>query len=155
MSSSLREEIRQSKDFGSLCEEAFLSVTRTETVLRSSLEHVLAPHGISVAQYNVLRILRGAGKDGLCRNEIRDRLVTRMPDATRLLDRMEKAHLIVRERSTEDRRLVNTTLTDRGREVVESLDEAVASEHQRALGHLGEEQLKTLVSLLSSARLQA
>ena len=86
MTSSLRAELRQRKPFSSLEQEAFLSVRRTEAALREHLDQVLKRHGISVTQYNVLRILRGAGQAGLCRNEIRDRLVDRMPDVTRLLD---------------------------------------------------------------------
>ncbi|MBC7894030.1 MAG: MarR family transcriptional regulator [Cytophagaceae bacterium] len=97
-------------------------------------------------------MLRGAGVSGLCRNEVRDRLITRMPDVSRLLDRMEAAGLIERVRDTEDRRLVNTTLTPHGRTLVDSLDAAVDQEHQRQLGHLTEAQLQTLIELLSLAR---
>jgi DNA-binding MarR family transcriptional regulator len=149
---TLRDEIRQGKPFESLGQEVFLTLARTEAVLRDGLERVLAPHGLSFTQYNVLRILRGAGPAGLCRNEIRDRLITRMPDVSRLLDRMEAAGLISRVRSTEDRRLVNTTLTERGRALVDELDGAVSDEHQRRLGHMTDHQLATLVELLTLAR---
>lgn len=149
---TLRDEIRQGKPFESLGQEVFLTLARTEAVLRDGLERVLAPHGLSFTQYNVLRILRGAGPAGLCRNEIRDRLITRMPDVSRLLDRMEAAGLISRVRSTEDRRLVNTTITPQGRAVVDKLDGAVAREHERQLGHLNKSQLRTLIELLSLAR---
>jgi DNA-binding MarR family transcriptional regulator len=113
---------------------------------------MLRPFGVSATQFNVLRILRGAGPDGLCRNEVRDRLVTRMPDVTRLLDRMEEAGLVNRVRSTSDRRQVRTQLTPRGREVVDALDAPVADEHHRRLGHLSAEQLRTLIDLLTAAR---
>jgi DNA-binding MarR family transcriptional regulator len=103
-------------------------------------------------QYNVLRILRGAGRGGLCRNEVRDRLISRMPDVSRLLDRMESAGLVYRVRSTEDRRLVNTTLTPKGRMLVDVLDEEVVAAHETLLGHLSNEQLQTLIDLLSLAR---
>ena len=149
---TLREELRQKKPFGSLWQEAFLNVARTEAVLSAGIERVLAPHGLSLTQYNVLRVLRGAETGGLCRNEVRDRLVSRMPDVTRLLDRMEAAELVHRVRSSEDRRVVNTTLTKRGRELVDSLDDAVAAEHERQLGHMTDGQLRKLVELLSLAR---
>ena len=152
MPTDLLDELRQRKPFISLAQEAHLSVARTEARLLDGLEQVLRPHGIGVTQYNVLRILRGAGADGLCRNDVRDRLLTRMPDVTRLLDRMEKAGLVLRERDTADRRLVTTRLTEQGRALVDALDGPVAEEHQRRLGHLTEEQLRTLSELLSAAR---
>ena len=154
MPNALRDEIRQQKPFRSLQEEAFLNVARTGTVLTDGLDGVLGPHGLSQTQYNVLRMLRGAGKEGLCRNEIRDRLITRMPDVTRLLDRMEAAGLVYRDRSTEDRRLVHTTLTAEGKSLVDRLDRAVAREHARLLGHMSEGQLRTLIELLTVARVQ-
>jgi DNA-binding MarR family transcriptional regulator len=113
---------------------------------------VLGARGLSPTQYNVLRVLRGAGDDGLCRNEVRDRLITRMPDVTRLLDRMEEAGLVSRVRSTADRRLVTTTLTARGRALVDELDDDVARAHEQLLGHLDDAQLHSLIDLLSLAR---
>lgn len=148
----LKTEIRQTKAFPTLHEEAFLNIERTATQLADAFEQMLKPHGITGTQYNVLRILRGAGANGLCRNEVRDRLVTRMPDVTRLLDRMEDAGLIVRERSTEDRRLVSTQLTRQGRKLVDSLDAEVTAEHQARLGHLDADQLHTLIELLTLVR---
>lgn len=152
MAAQLRDELRQRKPFRSLHEEAFLNISRTEAVLGDALEQVFAGFGISAAQYNVLRILRGADEGRLCRNEIRDRLVTRMPDVTRLLDRMEEAGLVARARDVEDRRQVSTRLTAKGRALVDALDEPVAAEHQRRLGHLGREELRTLIDLLTLVR---
>lgn len=152
MPATLRDELRQEKPFRSLREEAFLSVARTASVLRDSLERVLAHHDLSLTQYNVLRILRGVGAKGLCRNEIGQRLITRMPDVSRLLDRMEAAGLVSRVRSTEDRRLVNTTLTQRGQALVDELDDAVAREHEARLGHMTQAQLRGLIELLSIVR---
>ena len=154
MTTALRDELRQQKPFKSLQEEAFLNVARTGALLNDGLDGVLGPHGLSQTQYNVLRMLRGAGKGGLCRNEIRDRLVTRMPDVSRLLDRMEAAGLVCRDRSLEDRRLVNTTLTGEGKSLVDRLDKAVAREHARLLGHMSADQLRALVDLLTIARIQ-
>jgi DNA-binding MarR family transcriptional regulator len=148
----LRTELQQKKPFGSIYQEAFLNIARTEAVLGDALARVLSPHGLSATQYNVLRMLRGAEPDGLCRNQIRDRLINRMPDVTRLLDRMEDATLIVRVRGEEDRRMVTTRLTKKGRSLVDELDDAVAAEHKRQLGHLTRDQLKTLIDLLTLAR---
>ncbi len=152
MTTDLRGEIRQRKPFTSLYQEAHLNLSRTHAALQEGLERVLRPHGIGPTQYNVLRILRGAGPEGLCRNEIRDRLVTRMPDVTRLLDRMEDAGLVLRARNADDRRMVTTRLTERGRRLVDDLDALVAEEHERRLGHMSQAQLRTFVELLGLAR---
>lgn len=152
MASDLRSEIRQRRPFASLQQEAQLNIFRTGTVLLDAFERLLRPYGLSQSQYNVLRILRGAEPEGLCRNELRDRMLSRMPDVTRLLDRMEEAGLVTRERSSEDRRQVTTRITPRGRRLVDELDPIVAAEHQRRLGHLSAEQLRTLVDLLTLVR---
>lgn len=133
-------------------QEAFLSIVRAEVALADAVESVLVPYGLSATQYNVLRILRGAGASGLCRNEIRDRLLSRMPDVTRLLDRMEEAGLLERERRADDRRQVETRLTRKGKDLVDRLDAVVEAQHQRALGHLTPEQLRTLNRLLALVR---
>jgi DNA-binding MarR family transcriptional regulator len=152
MSNDLQAALQQQKPFPSLAEEAFLNLSRSQSVLQSPLEDVLKPFGITGAQYNVLRILRGSGPQGLCRNEIRDRLVTRMPDVTRLLDRMEEAGLVLRARDSEDRRLVATRLTAAGRELVDQLDGPIGEVHQRQMGHLSESQLRQLIELLTLVR---
>lgn len=133
-------------------QEAFIALAQTASALGDEIEQVLKPHGLGRTQYNVLRILRGAGSDGLCRNEIRDRLLSRMPDVTRLLDRMADAGLLERERRADDRRQVGTRLTRKGRDLVDRLDAVVEAEHQRLLGHLGPDQLRTLTRLLHLAR---
>jgi DNA-binding MarR family transcriptional regulator len=152
MPTTLRDELRQEKPFRSLREEALLSIARTEAVMRERLERVLAPHGLTMTQYNVLRILRGAGANGLCRNEIGERLISRMPDVSRLLDRMEAAGLVSRVRSSEDRRLVNTTLTSKGRMLVDALDDGIADAQAEQVGHMTKAQLRTLIDLLGLAR---
>lgn len=154
MAPDLRSELRQRKPFESLQQEAHLNVVRTGAALQDAFEQALKPYGISNTQFNVLRILRGAEPDGLCRNELRDRLITRMPDVTRLLDRMEEIELVSRERETTDRRQVTTRITKRGRRLVDELDSVVMSEHQRTLGHLSKAQLATLIELLTLAREQ-
>ena len=129
-----------------------LNVVRTSTSMLDGMEELLKPHRITSAQYNVLRILRGAGPAGLCRNELRDRLLTRMPDVTRLLDRMEEAGLVSRTRDSNDRRLVSTRITEAGRRLVNKLDSHVNDFHKRRLGHLTDKQLGQLVDLLTLAR---
>jgi DNA-binding MarR family transcriptional regulator len=112
----------------------------------------LKAFGITGTQLNVLRILRGAGPDGLCRNEIGDRLVAQVPDVTRLLDRMEEADLVVRARSAEDRRLVRTRITERGLALLARLDAPLIALHAQQLGHLPPDRLRTLIDLLADVR---
>src|SRR4051794_890812 len=152
MSRPLRDDLRQKKPFSSLHQEAHLNVVRTSSRLNDSVEDLLKPHGITGTQYNVLRILRGAEPDGLCRNELRDRMVTRMPDMTRLLDRMEEAGLVSRTRDDDDRRLVYTRITKAGRTLVDELDAPMGQLHKDQLGHLSASQLRSLVDLLTLAR---
>ena len=152
--SPLQDELKQTKPFRTLQQEAQLNMVRTANILSDAFEQMLKPHGITGTQYNVLRILRGAEPDGLCRNEVSQRLLNRMPDATRLLDRMEEAGLVTRERSTTDRRLVTTRITSKGREIVDSLDDSADEQHEKALGHMTEQQLRTLIKLLTIARKQ-
>ena len=152
MSPDLRQELKQEKPFRSLHQEAQLNLVRTANLLVDRFEQMLKPSGITATQYNVLRILRGAEPAGLCRHEVSARLLNRMPDATRLLDRMEEAGLVTRARGTEDRRMVKTHITEKGLELVDSLDEAVEAEHLKQLGHLSGEQLATLINLLTLVR---
>ena len=152
MTSRLRAEIRQGKPFRSIREEAYLSVVRTAAVLAHGFADALKAYGITPTQYNVLRILRGAGPGGLCRNEVRDRLIAQVPDVTRLLDRMEDAGHVERERDEADRRLVTTRITSRGLRLLDELEKPVAAVHQRQLGHMTDAQLKTFIDLLEVAR---
>jgi DNA-binding MarR family transcriptional regulator len=152
MSSDLREEIKQSKPFSSLEQEAHLNLERTTAVLGHAFAEALKRFDITPTQYNVLRILRGAGVAGLCRNEVRDRMIAQVPDVTRLLDRLEDGGLIARERQTNDRRQVLTLITQKGLDLLAELDEPVAAMHKRALGHMTAEQLQQLTELLEIAR---
>lgn len=132
-----------------------LNVVRTGAVLNDLLEQLLKPFDLSIPQYNVLRILRGAEPDALCRNDIRDRMITRMPDMTRLLDRMEDAGLVARTRETEDRRMVLTRLTAEGERLVDEISPLVEIEHQRRFGNLKREDLAALISVLTAVRRNA
>jgi DNA-binding MarR family transcriptional regulator len=152
MTPGLQDEIKQTRPFRTLQQEAQLNVVRTANQLSDSFDQMLKPHGITGTQYNVLRILRGAEPQGLCRNEVSQRLLNRMPDATRLLDRMEDAGLVTRERSETDRRLVTTRITKKGRQIVDDLDEAADEQHEKSLGHLSEAQLHQLIELLTLVR---
>lgn len=152
MPTTLREELKQRKPFTSLEQEAQLSVIRTSAMLVDAFERMLKPYGITSTQYNVLRILRGAEPDGLCRNDLRDRMLTRMPDVTRLLDRMEESGLIDRTRETSDRRMVMTRITAKGKRLLDELEDDVEREHERAFGALTKEQMRTLIAHLAAVR---
>ena len=152
MSPTLKEDLRQKKGFTSLQQEAFLNVLRTSSALTDALEDLLRPYGISATQYNVLRILRGSGADGMCRNEVRDRMLTRMPDMTRLLDRMEEAGWVTRAREREDRRMVLTRISAAGQTLLKELDGPVNELHRSQLARLTDDQLRSLVDLLTLAR---
>jgi DNA-binding MarR family transcriptional regulator len=134
-------------------EAAFLDLLRTTDMLSRGLIRVLKTEGLSSTQYNVLRILRGAPQ-GLPCGEVASRMITRDPDVTRLLDRLEKRVLISRCRETKDRRTVMAGITPDGLKVLARLDESVASVHRRQLGHLGRKRLRTLTELLRLSRSQ-
>jgi len=136
----------------SLQHAAQLSVIRTGAMLQDDFERMLAPYGLGGAQFNVLRILRGAGTGGLCRNELRDRMLTRMPDMTRLLDRMERSGLVARTRKDEDRRMVTTRLTREGRQLIDSIDADAAREQKRRFRSLSDTQLHALIDLLQEVQ---
>lgn len=134
-------------------EGAFLDLLRTTDMLSRGLIQVLKTGELSATQYNVLRILRGT-LEGLTCGEIASRMITRDPDITRLLDRLEKRGLISRCRETKDRRTVMTRVTPHGLKLLARLDEPVRAAHRRQLGHLGRGQLRTLTDLLLVARSQ-
>lgn len=155
MSTSLQREIRQSKPFPSPEAEAALSVARTAALLDAELSDALKPHGLTPTQYNVLRILRGAGEAGLCRYEVADRLVTPGPDVTRLLDRLEEVDHVERARDPEDRRQVKARITRKGLGLLAELDDVLAALHRRQFEHLDADGLHTLIDLLAVARERA
>ena len=152
MVTTLRDEIKQNKPFESLEQEAQLNVIRTGSLLLDDVEQFLKPYGVTATQYNVLRILRGADPARLCRNELRDRMLTRMPDVTRLLDRMEQVGLVARTRENEDRRMVRTRITAAGLKILADVDGVAKQEQKRRFESLTQEQLKTLIELLTVVR---
>lgn len=149
---TLRQEIHQEKPFAGLEEEAFLCLQRTASLLMQALGRELKGHDLSPAQYNTLRILRGAQPDALTCGEIGERLVSPGPDVTRLLDRLEQRGLVTRLRDAEDRRVVRARITPEGSALLAGLDEPVDHTLGRLLGHLGPAKLRTLVELLEEAR---
>ena len=142
---------RAAKSSPSPEESAFLDLLRTCEVLNRKLVGVLKPTELSPTQYNVLRILRGA-KDALPCGEIASRMITRDPDITRLLDRMEKRGLVARSRETKDRRMVLTRITPAGLKALADLDRPMQAAHRAQLGHLGPDRLRKLAELLRAAR---
>src|SRR5579872_97523 len=132
-------------------EVAFLDLLRTTDMLSRGLVAILKTEDLSATQYNVLRILRGA-PEGLPCGEIGNRMITRDPDITRLLDRLEKRGLISRCRETRDRRMILTRISPEGLELLARLDEPVQQAHREQLGHLGRERLKALTELLRVSR---
>jgi len=130
-----------------------LDLLRTTDMLSRGLFRVLKIEDLSPTQYNVLRILRGA-PDGLPCGEIASRMITRDPDITRLLDRLEKRKLISRCRETTDRRMVMARITPEGLKLLARLDQPVEAAHRRQLGHLGQQRLRALADLLRVLRSQ-
>ena len=139
------------KPKSSLEETVFLDLLRTSDVLARRIGYVLKDAELSSNQYNVLRILRGA-PEGLPCGEIGSRMITRDPDITRLLDRLEKRGLISRTRETKDRRMVLTRISPEGLKLLAQLDDPVQQAHREQLGHLGKDRLRALTELLRDAR---
>ncbi len=149
----MKESGRGSRRVGGPEEAAYLDLLRTTDMLSRALARVLKADDLSATQYNVLRILRGA-PEGLPCGEVAGRMITRDPDVTRLLDRLEKRELISRNRETRDRRSVISRITPQGLKLLSRLDEPVQAAHRRLLGHLGQGRLKALAELLRVARSQ-
>ena len=145
-------ELQQSKPFNSQEEEAHLNVIRTAEWLTSGFSEVLKPLDLTPTQYNVLRILRGAGDAGISCSQIGGRMVTKDSDITRLLDRLESRELISRSREATDRRVILTHITQKGLQILAELDTPILDYHRRQLGHLGEQRLTALIDLLESVR---
>ena len=152
---NLRDEIKQTKPFDEPAQESFLGVVRTAAELEHGVSELLKPHGITPTQYNVLRILRGAGEAGLTRNEVRDRMVAPVPDATRILDRLDAAGLIVRARDSADRRFVTTRITDEGLRILDALDEPVLDLHRAQFAALAPAEIGRLTEFLDRLRATA
>lgn len=150
--SALAAEIRQRRPFRSQGQEAALGLMRTTDLLRRAIARVLEPYDVTPQQYNVLRILRGAGEQGLPTLEIGDRMIEQAPGITRLLDRLEAKGLVTRKRCPEDRRQVLCWLTPTGRDLVQQLDEPVDNADATAMEMLSDEEKRELIRLLDRVR---
>jgi DNA-binding MarR family transcriptional regulator len=152
MSGKLASEIRQSKPFASVEEEAFLNLGRTFQFLQEKAAALLKDYQLTPPQYNVLRILRGAGPDGLTCSQASERMLSPDPDMTRLLDRMEARQLIERERSREDRRVVVTRITKAGLDLTAEIDRPLNELFHKLMGPAGKGRLKDLIDTLELLR---
>ncbi|MGB7462554.1 MAG: MarR family transcriptional regulator [Candidatus Acidiferrum sp.] len=136
-------------------ERLFLAILKTADVLGQEAEQLTKSTGLTPTQYNVLRILRGAGPDGLPCRGIGERMISRDPDMTRLLDRMEKGGLITRARQKDDRRVVKTQITEAGLNLLQKLDQPMRDLHKKQFQHMAAAQLKILGDLLDACRNRA
>lgn len=131
-----------------LARDTYLALVQAQDRLAAQAAALLKGHGLTTATYNVLRILRGAGGDGLACNEIGARLIHRVPDVTRLLDRMERDGWVRRARSSEDRRVVRTELTPAGRKAVDELDRPVMDLHAGQFAEFSVREIEALEGAL-------
>lgn len=154
MAGKLQAEIQQHKPFRSIEAEVFLNILRTADALTRDLETMLKPCGLTSTQYNLLRILRGAGDSGATCSQIAERMIKRDPDVTRLLDRMEKHGLLRRSRRAKDRRVVNATITLKGRRLVDGLDARIDEFHAQRLQALSQDKLAELINQMERIRNQ-
>jgi DNA-binding MarR family transcriptional regulator len=152
MPPTISEEIQQSKPFRSRSQEAYLALLRTADDSKRYISRVLEPAGVTLQQYNVLRILRGAGREGLPTLEVGERMLERTPGVTRLIDRMERKGWVERSRCTEDRRRVWCKITEPGLSLLGKLDQPVNEVDEVFLDVLDEEELSALVGYLDRIR---
>jgi len=152
MSKSLQAEIKQSKPFTSSRAEALLGILRTAAVIDHHLGEALKPYKITTTQYNLLRILRGAGKNGLCGRDVAERLISRVPDVSRLLDRTEDLKLISRKRDPADRRHVTARITDKGLALLERVTPELEVVERQRFGRLDPAILDGLIAALDDVR---
>src|SRR5258708_558501 len=152
MSRGLQAELKQKIPFASREAEAYLSLLRTTDALQTQVEAQLKEVGLTGTQYNALRILRGAGPEGLACSEIGERMITRDPDDTRLLDRLEDRGFVQRTRAKHDRRVIYGKITAAGLKLLRDMDGPLEKFGREMLGHVGQEKLKQLIELLELVR---
>jgi DNA-binding MarR family transcriptional regulator len=152
MPKTLQAAIKQSKPFPSARAEALLGILRTAAVIDHHLGEALRPYKITTTQYNLLRILRGAGRQGLCGREVAERLISRVPDVSRLLDRTEDLKLIKRERDPEDRRQVTARITEKGLALLDRVAPELEAVEQQRFGQVDRAVLEGLISALDQVR---
>src|SRR3954468_7242663 len=152
MARGLQAELKQKIPFISTEQEAYLALLRTADGLQSQVEAKLKEFGLTGTQYNALRILRGAGKDGLPCSEIGERMITRDPDITRLLDRLQKRGLALRTRGQQDRRVICGKITPAGLKLLSEMDAPLQKYGRDVLRHVSQEKLRQLIELLEQVR---
>jgi DNA-binding MarR family transcriptional regulator len=153
--SLLQQEIKQARPFASPAAEAYLNLARTYALLSCSMERFFKGYGLSAAGYNVLRILRGSKMDGddkLPTLEVAQRLVSPVPDVTRLIDRLVRDGLVTRHRGDDDRRVVYVAITARAQALLKKIDKPMLEHQKNHLGRLGRADLKALTRLLEKVR---
>lgn len=148
----IQEEIKQTRPFPSRSAEAVVALMRTADMVRRSVASVVEPAGITPQQYNVLRILRGAGEKGLPTLEIAERMIEETPGITRLIDRLESKSLVSRERCLTDRRQVFCRITTQGLDLLGQLDAPLHKADVAAMQSLGTHDLEQLIALLDKTR---
>ena len=148
----VQQEIQQTRPFRSRAQEAVIALMRTASVVSRRYARLVEPHGISLAQYNVLRILRGAGPEGLPTLAIRDRMIDEGSTVTRLLDKLEQAGFVTRDRSRPDRRQVLCRITTQGESLLAQLDPTMDSADTDTMAVLDDAQMALLIELLASVR---
>jgi DNA-binding MarR family transcriptional regulator len=152
MAGKIAREILQNKPFRCLEEEAFLNLAKTHEHLMQGFVELFRKHELTPTQYNILRILRGAGEEGLNCSEAARRTITHDPDITRLFDRLENNGLLRRQRGQEDRRVVKAFLSEKGYQVLAALEAPVGQLHAEQMQRLSAEEIQVLVELLERLR---
>jgi DNA-binding MarR family transcriptional regulator len=150
--SALQKELRQKLPFRSHAHEGTVGLLRTADLVRRALSGIVEPHGITLQQYNVLRILRGAGDTGIPTLDIVERMLEQAPGITRLLDRLEAKKLVRRRRCPSDRRQVLCWITSAGRELLAGLDEPMLAADGAVLGGLPGRDVQALIRILDKIR---
>ena len=151
----LKDELQQTKPFETIAVEVFLNVLRTASVFQHRAHLALRPYGISHEQFNVLRILRGAGPEGCSCQQVADRMISHDPDITRLLDKLIARELVTRKRSSGDRRVIITRIGRKGLALLKRLERPMAEDLDSLVGHLSGKESTLLINLLERAREKA
>ena len=152
MPKSLQDEIKQTKPFASLEVEAYLNIVRTEAVLSQAVHACFKEYGVTQTIYNLMRIIRGGPDEGVPCSNIAERLIARVPDVTRLVDRAVNLGLVSRKRPENDRRVVLLSLTPAGLERLDQVAGPLDALHRKQMGNLSEEELRTVIDLMTRLR---
>ena len=150
--SALQHELRQRRPFQSVAHEAVVGLMRTADLVRRHMTALVEPHAITLQQFNVLRILRGAGDEGLPTLEVAERMVEQTPGVTRLLDRLESKELVRRQRCPKDRRQHLCWITPKGAAILQKIDALTLRAHEDSLKGLKQKDRETFIRLLDAIR---